>query len=358
MNEKSALVAMSGGVDSSVAALLMKNRGYDTHGVTLKLYVPDNINLNENNSCCSISEIEDARLVANNLGIPFYVIDFGDNFKKKVIDKFIESYMIGETPNPCVDCNRDIKFKEIHRFAKEKDINYVVTGHYARIEYDTVSQKFLLKKGLDHSKDQSYVLYNLTQEQLAHTLFPVGELSKDEVRKLALENNFANADKPDSQDICFVKDGDYLNFIENYSGHKCKPGNFLNLEGDILGRHKGVEGYTIGQRKGLGVSAETPLYVISKNVDNNTVVLGQDKMLYSKCLIAKDANFITVDKFTSSMKINARIRYKQVETPAFIHPEENGLIRVEFEKEQRAVTSGQAVVFYDGDVVVGGATIA
>jgi len=358
MNEKSALVAMSGGVDSSVAALLMKTRGYDTSGVTLKLYVPDDIRINEDNSCCSASEVLDAQSVAESLGIPFYIIDFGDNFKKKVIDKFVDSYMKGETPNPCVDCNRDIKFKEIHRFAKEKDINYVVTGHYARIEYDNVLRKFLLKKGLDNSKDQSYVLYNLTQEQLAHTLFPVGELSKAEVRKLAEDNNFINANKPDSQDICFVKDGDYLNFIESYTGHKCKPGNFINFDGNVLGKHKGVEGYTIGQRKGLGVSAETPLYVISKNVDKNTVVLGQDNMLYSKMLIARDPNFITIDNFSSSLKVSAKIRYKQVETPAYIHPEENGLIRVEFEKEQRAITSGQAVVFYDGDVVIGGATIA
>lgn len=352
---KKAIIAMSGGVDSSVAAYIMKSEGYDAMGITLKLYSAEGVN--EDSACCSSDDIEDARKVAKELEIPHEVLNFTDNFKEKVIDKFVKTYEEGGTPNPCIECNRYIKFKKLLERADELSYNYVVTGHYAKIEYDEKSGRYLLKKAVDESKDQTYVLYSLTQEQLKKTLFPLGKFSKKEIREMAEKLNFVNADKPDSQDICFVKDGAYGEFIEGYTGRKSKPGDFVDKEGNILGKHRGIINYTIGQRKGLGLSLKQPMFVCEKNIDENKVVLGLTEDLMKDSLIAYDVNFIPFDKLEGEIKVTAKTRYKQKEEPATLIPLEDGKVLVRFDNPLRAITKGQAVVFYDGDIVVGGGTI-
>ncbi|MCX7714743.1 MAG: tRNA 2-thiouridine(34) synthase MnmA [Clostridia bacterium] len=349
------MIAMSGGVDSSVAAYIIKKSGYDAIGVTLKLF--ENDGERHERTCCSLDDINDARDVATALDIPYYVLNFTDNFKEKVIDRFVLEYRKGHTPNPCIDCNRYIKFHQLMERAKALGIDYVVTGHYARCEYDEETGRYLLKKAVDKAKDQSYVLYSMTQEQLSKTLFPLGELTKTQVREIADEMGFRNFDKPDSQDICFVQNGRYTDFIESYCGFKFEPGNFVDSHGKILGKHNGIIGYTVGQRKGLGISADRPLYVIDKDVESNTITLGDEKDLYSKSLTAYDVNFISIDKLEKPMHIKARTRYHQKETAAVIKMLDEGRVLVEFEEPQKFIASGQAVVFYDGDVVVGGGTI-
>ena len=269
-----ALIAMSGGVDSSVAAYIMRSNGYDCIGCTMKLYDNEDAGVPKDHSCCSLDDVEDARSVAYKLGMPYYVFNFSDDFKEKIICKFIESYENGRTPNPCIDCNRYMKFDKLYERAKLLGCEYVVTGHYARI--DKENGKYVLKKALDASKDQSYVLYSLTQEQLAHTLFPLGETSKDETRLIAEKCGFSNAQKPDSQDICFGPDGDYAKVIALHTGKTYAPGDFIDKGGNVLGTHRGIIHYTLGQRKGLGVSAATPLYVCKIDVKNNTVTLGEN----------------------------------------------------------------------------------
>jgi len=347
------LTAMSGGVDSSVAAYLCKRRGFDTAGAMMKL----NLLQNEDDACCgSLKDAQDARKVANKLGIPFYVFNFAEDFKKEVMERFITAYKNGETPNPCIDCNRFLKFERFMRRAKELDAEYIATGHYARITRE--NGRFLLKKAVDETKDQSYVLYSLTREQLARTLFPLGELRKTETREIALEQGFVNAKKKDSQDICFVPNGDYAAFIREFTGETFPEGDFLNENGNILGRHKGIINYTVGQRKGLGIPANTPLYVCSISRENNTVTVGAEDSLYSKTLTARDVNLIAVDKITAPLKLRAKIRYKHAEQPATVWQTDNDTLRIEFDAPQRAVTKGQAVVLYDGDVVIGGGIIA
>lgn len=351
------MIAMSGGVDSSVAAYLIKQQGYDTIGVTMKLFSNEDIGVCRSKTCCSLEDVEDARSVAYKLNIPYYVFNFSDNFESQVINRFINAYKNGETPNPCIDCNRYIKFDQLMLRAKQLDYDYVVTGHYAIIEYDKESNRYLMKKAVDNTKDQTYMLYSMTQEQLAHTLFPLGKLKKSEVREIALENGFVNAKKHESQDICFVPDGDYAKFIEQHTGIKYEKGLFLDINENILGEHKGIIRYTVGQRKGLGLSLEKPMYVCEKDIENNTVILGEEKDLYTKSLIAKDINLIAYDKIEKPMRLKAKVRYKQQEQWATIKQIDKDRIHVDFDEPQRAIAKGQAVVLYDGDVVVGGGTI-
>ena len=356
MNRR-ALIAMSGGVDSSVAAYLMKKDGYDCIGVTMKLFDNGDIAVSRENSCCSLEDVEDARSVAFSLGMPYYVFNFTESFREKVIDKFIEAYENGATPNPCIDCNRYLKFEKLFDKASELGYDYVVTGHYARIEYDEISGRYILKKALDPTKDQSYVLYSMTQDQLSHTKFPLGEMKKTDVRDLAEQNGFINARKHDSQDICFVQSGTYADFIENYTGKTYPPGNFVDKDGKVLGTHKGIIRYTIGKRKGLGIASDRPLYVSGVDKEANTVTLGGEEDLYSKTLTAKNINLISADRIESPIHIKAKTRYRQPEQPATVTQTDEDTLLIEFDEPQRAFTKGQAVVLYDGDIVVGGGTI-
>lgn len=346
---------MSGGVDSSVAAYLMKERGFECTGVTMKLFTNEEAGLTREKTCCSLDDINDARSVASVLGMPFYVLNFTADFNEAVILRFIRAYENGSTPNPCIDCNRYIKFERLFRRATELDCDYVVTGHYARIEYD--GSRYLLKKALDPSKDQSYVLYSLTQEQLARTLFPLGNLNKSQTRKIAEENGFVNAKKRESQDICFVPDGDYAKFIEGYTGRTYPPGDFIDKDGNFLGKHRGLIRYTIGQRKGIGLALPCPMFVQSKNIRDNTVTLCDGDGLLGKELVAGDFNWISQEITDQPIRIKAKVRYQQAEQWATAYPLPDGKVRVEFDEPQRAIAPGQSVVLYDGDVVVGGGII-
>ncbi len=346
---------MSGGVDSSVSAFLMKEAGFDCTGVTMRLFDNEDAGMEREKSCCSLDDVEDARAVANRLGIPYFVFNFKADFKRCVIDRFIEAYECGATPNPCIDCNRFLKFERLYRRAREIECDYIATGHYARIEKS--GDRFLLKKAKDLTKDQSYVLYSLTQEQLAHTKFPLGEFEKSEVRKIAEEHGFVNAKKHDSQDICFVPDGDYAKIIELHTGKSYPHGNFVGLDGKILGEHKGIIRYTIGQRKGLGLALPESLYVCEKRTDTNEVVLGRNEDLFSREFDVSDINWIAFDAPPEKFRASVKIRYRQKEQPAEIIKDGENKVHVVFDEPQRAITSGQAAVFYDGDAVVGGGTI-
>ena len=350
---KKALIAMSGGVDSSVAAFLLKQAGYDCIGVTMKLF---QMRISgKAKTCCSLDDVEDARGVARRLGIPYYVFNFSEDFKTQVIGRFISAYENGATPNPCIDCNRYLKFGCLFQRARELGCDTIATGHYARIEMQ--DGRYILKKALDRSKDQSYVLYSLTQEQLAHVRFPLGGLSKVEVRSIAEAQGFYNAEKPDSQDICFVPDGNYTAFLERYTGKLYSSGDVLDLSGQVIGQHQGAVRYTIGQRKGLGLALNKLVYVCRKDMAANTVTVGPDQALYTQELWADDVNWISVDRLSAPMRVCAKIRYRQAEQPATAYPDADGKIRLFFDKPQRAVTAGQAVVLYDGDMVVGGGAI-
>ena len=350
-----ALIAMSGGVDSSIAAYLTSKQGYACIGCTMKLYGNMDIGISRSRTCCSLDDVEDARSVAYRLGMPYYVFNFTRDFREKVIQKFVQSYESGATPNPCIDCNRYMKFDKLYERAIILGCEYIVTGHYARIEYN--GNRYLLKKALDETKDQSYVLYAMTQEQLAHTLFPLGAMTKADVRTLAGENGFINAEKPDSQDICFVPDGDYAAFLERYTGKIYPSGQFLDTSGAVLGQHKGIIRYTIGQRRGLGISSDSPLYVTAIDPTENTVTLSHGDGLYANTVIASDINLISVAEITQPMRVKAKIRYRQKEQPATVTQIGDSL-KIEFDELQRAPTLGQAIVLYDGDTVVGGGTIS
>lgn len=356
-NGEKALVAMSGGVDSSVAAFLTREAGYETTGVTLKLYESEMAGVCSEKTCCSLSDIEDARNVAYRLHIPYYVFNFTGGFEREVICRFVKAYEEGATPNPCIDCNRYIKFQQLLQRGQELDQDYVVTGHYARVDFDRGSGRYLLKRSTNQRKDQSYVLYALNQKQLSHVLFPLGNMEKDEVREIAEQQGFLNARKRDSQDICFAPDGDYAGFIRRYTGKEYPPGDFVDSEGNVLGQHKGIIGYTIGQRKGLGLALKHPMYVTKKDVKENKIVLGENEELFTRAFDAGDFNWIACDPPEKELLLSAKVRYGQKENPARVIPTGKDRVHVEFESPQRAITRGQAVVLYDGDVVVGGGTI-
>lgn len=349
------LIAMSGGVDSSVAAFLMKEQGCQCIGATMKLFHNEDIGVKRTKTCCSLEDVEDARSVAFRLGIPYYVFNFSDDFKGQVIDRFIAAYERGATPNPCIDCNRYLKFERLYERARILGCDAIVTGHYARIEQE--NGRWLLKKSLDESKDQSYVLYSLTQEQLAHTRLPLGAMHKSETRRIAEEQGFYNADKPDSQDICFVPDGDYAGFIARFTGHDCPAGDFVDEDGHVLGRHKGIVHYTVGQRKGLGIAADAPLYVKQIDAASNRVALSGNESLFSRELTANDFNWIAYDVPPRELCATARVRYHQREQAATVTVLGDGRVHLVFDEPQRAITPGQAIVLYDGDTVLGGGTI-
>lgn len=364
---KKALIAMSGGVDSSLAAKLMIDKGFECIGCTMKLYHNEDAGIERSRTCCSLDDVEDARSIAHMLGMPFYVFNFTDAFRDTVIRKFVESYEKGITPNPCIDCNRYMKFDKLYERSKILGCDYIVTGHYPRIEEK--DGKFILKKALDETKDQSYVLYSMTQDQLSHTIFPLGNMRKAEVRAIAEKNGFINADKPDSQDICFVPNGDYASVIERQTGVKPAGGNFVDLQGNIVGRHKGMFHYTIGQRKGLGLSAPEPLYVCKICPQSGNVVLGRNEDLFSREFEATDFNWISGEapngfpheephgKPINEFRCKAKIRYRQTEQWATVTPTGENTVHIAFDEPQRAITPGQAVVLYDGDTVLGGGTI-
>lgn len=356
-NTPGALIAMSGGVDSSVAAYLMKQAGYRCMGATMRLYQNEDLGQCGFHTCCSAKDVEDAADVAFQLDIPFEVINYTDEFREKVIKKFIATYEAGGTPNPCIDCNRYMKFDKMLAFAREHGLDYVVTGHYARIEQDPDTGRWLLKKALYGEKDQSYVLYVLTQDELAHTRFPLGGMDKPSIRALAEKAGFCNAHKHDSQDICFVPDGDYAAAVERLTGAHSEPGRFVDAHGNVLGTHRGIIHYTIGQRRGLGIAAEAPLYVCGIDVLNNEVVLGRNADLFSTELDASGCNWISGDVPQQPLRVTARIRYRQPEQPCTVTATGADTVHVSFETPQRAITRGQAVVFYDGETVLGGGTI-
>ena len=355
-NMKKALIAMSGGVDSSVAAYLMKEHGYDCIGVTMKLFQNEDAGISRKKSCCSLDDVEDARSVAHHLGIPYYVFNFTADFKKQVMDRFVDAYENGATPNPCIDCNRYLKFDRLYHRAEELGCHYVVTGHYARIE-QREDGRYLLKKAEDPAKDQSYVLYSLTQDQLAHTMFPLGDMNKNQTRMIADQQNFYNADKPDSQDICFVPDGDYAGFIRRFTGKEYPAGDFTDKEGNVLGKHKGIIGYTVGQRKGLGIAAGKPVYVTKICPEENRVILGDNEDLFRRELDVEDFNFISFDTPPAEFRAKAKVRYRQKEQWATVKVTGERSVHITFDEPQRAITKGQAAVLYDGDVVIGGGVI-
>lgn len=349
---------MSGGVDSSVAAWLLKKQGYDVIGVTMQIWQDEeNIVQEENGGCCGLSAVDDARRVAAAIGIPYYVMNFKDEFQKSVIEYFTKEYLAGRTPNPCIACNRYVKWEALLQRSLSIGADYIATGHYARIEH-LPNGRYAIRRSATMEKDQTYALYNLTQEQLARTLMPVGEYSKDRIREMADEIGLLVAHKPDSQDICFVPDGDYTAFIERITKNKPRPGKFIHQNGQVLGTHQGLIHYTIGQRKGLGIAYEYPLYVIDKDITSNTVILGPNDALFQKALLAENCNLIAIDKLEAPLRVTAKTRYRQKDVPAVIEPLADGKIKVTFDEPQRAITPGQAVVFYDGDYVVGGGIIA
>ena len=347
-----ALIAMSGGVDSSITALIMKQEGYDCIGVTMKLHFE-----NATDKCGGKKDLEDAALVCEKLRIPHEAKDFSSSFKCCVMDKFVKTYRNGGTPNPCIDCNKNMKFKGLLEYADTIGADVIATGHYARIEYNDKTSRWELLKATDDNKDQSYVLYNLTQDQLSRVRFPLGSMTKDEVRALAEQHGFVNARKRDSQDICFVPDRDYAGFVDEYDGIKSVPGNFVTPEGEILGQHKGITHYTIGQRKGLGIALGSPLFVTKIDPNRNEVVLSHGTGLYKKTIRINEINLISVDSIQMPIKASVKIRYRHKEQAATVHQIGDDLIEITFDEPQRAPTLGQAAVIYDGDKVVGGGTI-
>ena len=350
-------VAMSGGVDSSVAALLLQQAGHKISGVNLRMFHNEDLGQSPGKTCCSLADAEDAGLVARRLGAPFYVFDVSQVFRSTVIRDFIEEYQNGRTPNPCAVCNQTVKFGALLDRVRVLGADYLATGHYARVEQDAATGRYLLKRGLDRSKDQSYFLYMLTQEQLAHTLFPLGGLEKTQVRQLAEAHGLVNAHKHDSQDICFVPDGDYAAFIERTVGTPSLPGNFVDQKGQVLGHHRGIIRYTHGQHKGLGLSTPEPLYVLEKDAVSNTIRLGPDSDLWSQTLTAEQFNWVSIPEPTEPIAVTVKTRYSQREAAAIARSLPGGRCQVTFEEPQRAITPGQAVVLYQEEIVVGGGTI-
>lgn len=352
MSDNRILVAMSGGVDSAVCALLLCRAGAAAAGVTMKLH-PDG----EAAACCTEEDVAEARAVCGRLGIPHDVSDFSGRFREQVILPFVEAYENGRTPNPCIECNRNLKFAALFDYADARGYARVATGHYARTA-QAPGGRTLLLRARDGEKDQSYVLYTLTQAQLSRVSFPLGELTKSEVRAMAAEAGFSSATRPESQDICFVKGENYAEFIERFRGKTYPEGDFLSPAGELLGRHRGIIRYTVGQRKGLGIALGAPAYVCAVNPAENTVILGAERDLYQKSLVAHKINLIATDRLDAPLRVSARVRYRQAAQPATVWQTDTDELRVEFDAPQRAITRGQAVVLYDGDVVVGGGVIS
>ena len=350
MENKKVLLGMSGGVDSSVSALLLKKSGYEVIGATLELFA--------GSSCCNISTYIDAKAVCQTLGIPHFTFDYKGEFKKYVIDDFINCYANCKTPNPCIECNKYMKFGLMYEKAKELGCNYIATGHYAKTEYSEEYGRWVLKKSNAGKKDQSYVLWNIPKNLIEHVLFPLaGFENKDEIRQIARENNLKVANKPDSEDICFVPDGNYKKFLENNSDIEPKKGNIVNSKGEILGKHNGLYNYTIGQRKGLGVSYKVPLFVLGFNKEKNEVIVGEESELYRKEILVEDINLLLVDEITEPMEVEVKTRYSARVAKATITQESDNIIKVIFDEPQRAITPGQSAVFYVGDIVLGGGKI-
>ncbi len=338
------LVGMSGGVDSSAAALILKEKGYSVTGLTLKLCEYD-----------KEQDLQDAKSVCNRLGVEHLIIDLKDSFRESVVNSFVKEYKIGLTPNPCLECNKYIKFGKMLDIAIENGFDKIATGHYARIE--KMGERFILKKAIDPQKDQSYVLYSLTQHQLSHLVLPLGYMTKSQIREKAEKGGLVSANRPDSQDICFVPDGDYAAFIEKNDGIICEKGKYVDINGNFLGENQGVIHYTIGQRKGLGIALGKPQFVIDKNAETNTVILGDEEHLFKKEVLVKDVNFIPFEALETEMRVTAKLRYRHLEQPATIFPLNNGNVKIVFDEPQRAPSAGQAAVFYDGDIIVGGGKI-
>lgn len=348
---------MSGGVDSSTAAAILLDKGYEVYGATLKLWDAVNICDKATRTCCSLEDVEDARSSAFKLGIPFYVLNMKQLFEEKVVQYFVDAYLAGETPNPCIACNQYVKFQAMLMKALALDMDYIATGHYARVQYDETKDRYLLKKALDETKDQSYVLYMLNQEQLKRLLLPLGDYRKTSVREIAEGKGLVNARKPDSQDICFVQNGDYVDFIKDYKSMDIPEGTFVDTKGKLLGKNKGMVHYTVGQRKGLGISFSEPRYVIRKDSRENTVTLGSQEEAMITSLIARDMNYILFEKPTEETLVMARTRYSQKEVPARLTALDENKARIVFEKPQPFVAPGQSVVMYLEDNVVGGGII-
>ena len=353
---KRVLLGMSGGVDSSVAAIVLLEQGYEVIGATMKLWEPENEG--EKSKCCGNDNILDAKRVCDKLGIPHYTLNFKEEFKECVIDNFIETYKNAITPNPCIECNKFLKFHYFFKKAMELECDYIATGHYAKTEFSKKNNQYVLKKSNAGKKDQSYVLYNIPKNIIGKVLFPLGNFeNKEQIRGIAKQHGLLTAKKPDSQEICFIPDDDYAGFLTRSGKVKSEQGQIVNKEGKILGTHRGLIHYTIGQRKGLGISNENPLYVIDLDIKNNKLIVGEEKDIYSKVLYAKDINYtVDIDK-TKPIKIQAKIRYSAKEGTATLYPEKNGITKVEFAEPQRAITRGQSVVFYIDDVLIGGGKI-
>lgn len=355
--KKKVAVGMSGGVDSSVAAYLLKEQGYDVIGVTMQIWQDeDPLAQAENGGCCGLSAVDDARRVADRLGIPYYVLNFKREFKENVIDYFMDEYMHARTPNPCIACNRYVKWEALLNRARELGCDYIATGHYARV-VKLDNGRYALKKSATDRKDQTYALYNLTQEQLSHTLMPVGEYEKEQIREIAAKIGLLIANKPDSQEICFIPDNDYAGYIERESGKTFPKGNFVDLKGNVLGTHKGIIHYTIGQRKGLGLSMGSPVFVVDIRPETNEVVIGSNLDTFHDSLYASKVNLMAIDSLEGERDVVAKIRYSHKGAPCRIKMVDEDTVLCKFEEPVRAITPGQAVVFYDGDIVLGGAVI-